>query len=121
MGGLRVAIDQGQDGAGALVPDTSPHAGLTEIKARAVVQGHAARRNKGWNAMYASDVAQRHFSAAVDEAEKAGLGHEAVCRALLNLVVSKYLETRPVTDIQAELRFIAENCDPDTDFTFMRP
>ncbi|MHC2379527.1 hypothetical protein [Bradyrhizobium liaoningense] len=51
--------------------------------------------------MYASDVAQRHFSAAVNEAETAGLGHEAVCRALLGLVISKYLETRSVADIQA--------------------
>jgi hypothetical protein len=71
--------------------------------------------------MSASEVAQRHFSAAVDEAEAAGLGYETVCRALLNLVISKYLQTRSVPDIQAELRFIAENCDPDTDFMFMRP
>ncbi|PDT92191.1 hypothetical protein CO669_02715 [Bradyrhizobium sp. Y36] len=71
--------------------------------------------------MYASDVAQRHFSAAIDDAEASGLGHEAVCRALLGLVISKYLETRSVADIQAELRFVAENCDPDTDFMFMRP
>jgi hypothetical protein len=40
---------------------------------------------------------------------------------LLGLVISKYLETRSVADIQAELRFIAENCDPDTDLMFMRP
>ena len=113
-------LTRDQDGAAALVPD-SPYGGLTEIKAQAVIQGHAGRKDKGWNAMYASDIAQRHFSAAVDEAETAGLGHEAVCRALLNLVISKYLETRPVADIQAELRFIAENCDPDTDFMFMRP
>jgi hypothetical protein len=71
--------------------------------------------------MHASDVAQRHFSAAVDEAETTGIGHEPVCRALLNLVITKYLETRSVSDIQAELRFLAENCDPDTDFMFMRP
>lgn len=71
--------------------------------------------------MNASDIAQRHFSAAVDEAETSGVGYEPVCRALLNLVISKYLETRSIADIQAELRFIAENCDPDTDFAFMRP
>ena len=71
--------------------------------------------------MNASDIAQCHFSAAVDQAETSGVGYEPVCRALLNLVISKYLETRSVADIQAELRFIAENCDPDTDFAFMRP
>src|SRR5262245_53902046 len=48
------------------------------------------------NAMNASDIAQRHFSAAVDEAETSGLGYEPVCRSLLNLVISKYLETRSV-------------------------
>lgn len=94
---------------------------MTEIKAKAAIPGHATPREKGWDAMYASDVAQRHFSAAIDEAETSGFGHEAVCRALLNLVITKYLETRSVADIQAELRFIAENCDPDTDFMFMRP
>jgi hypothetical protein len=108
-----------QDGARALVPASAR--GLTEIKARAAIRGQAIQWKREWNAMYASDVAQRHFSAAIDEAETSGLGHEAVCRALLNLVISKYLETRSVADIQAELRFIAENCDPDTDFMFMRP
>ena len=54
------------------------------------------------------------------EAES-GAGHDAVCRALLSLVVAKYLESRSLADVQSELRFVAENCDPDTDFMFMRP
>jgi len=71
--------------------------------------------------MSATEIAKRHFSAALAEAEAAGLGHDSVCRALLGLVVSKYLEGRNVSDVQSELRFIADNCDPDTDFAFMRP
>jgi len=71
--------------------------------------------------MSATEIAKRHFSAAVAEAEAAGLGHEGVCRALLGVVVTKYLESRNVADVQAELRFVAENCDPDSDFMFMRP
>ncbi|WP_291843492.1 hypothetical protein [Bradyrhizobium sp.] len=71
--------------------------------------------------MSASEIAARHFSAAIAEAERAGTGYDSVCRALLGLVVSKYLETREVSDVQAELRFVAENCDPGTDFMFMRP
>jgi hypothetical protein len=71
--------------------------------------------------MSASEIAHRHFSAAVAEAESAGQGTDSLCRALLGLVVSKYLESRTVSDVQAELRFVAENCDPDTDFNFMRP
>ncbi len=71
--------------------------------------------------MSASEIAKLHFSAAVAEAEAAGVGHDSVCRSLLGLVVSKYLENRSVSDVQSELRFLAENCDPGTDFIFMRP
>ena len=71
--------------------------------------------------MSATDIATRHFTAALSEADGAGLGDDSVCRALLGLVVAKYLESRAVADVQSELRFIADNCDPDTDFMFMRP
>ena len=71
--------------------------------------------------MSAAEIAKRHFAAAVAEAEKAGLGHDTVCRAMLGLVVAKYLESRDVADVQSELRFVADNCDPETDFAFMRP
>ncbi len=71
--------------------------------------------------MSATEIAQRHFSAAVAEADRTGHGADSVCRAMLSLVVTKYLESRPVTDVQSELRFVADNCDPDTDFAFMRP
>jgi hypothetical protein len=71
--------------------------------------------------MSATEIAERHFSAAMAEAEHGGTGHDAVCRALLSLVVAKYLESRQLGDVQSELRFVADNCDPDTDFMFMRP
>lgn len=71
--------------------------------------------------MNASEIAKRHFQAAVREAESEGLGTDSVSRSLLGLVVSKYLESRSVADVQSELRFVADNCDPDTDFVFMRP
>ena len=71
--------------------------------------------------MSATEIAQRHFSAAIAEAESAGVGPDSVCRALLGLLVSKYLESRAIADVQSELRFVADNCDPDTDFMFMRP
>ena len=72
-------------------------------------------------AMSAAEIAHRHFAAAVAEAESAGQGTDSLCRTLLGLVVSKYLENRAVPDVQSELRFVADNCDPDTDFNFMRP
>jgi len=71
--------------------------------------------------MSATEIATRHFSAAVAEAESVGQGVDGVCRALLSLVVAKYLESREVTDVQSELHFVADNCDPGTDFMFMRP
>lgn len=71
--------------------------------------------------MSVTEIAKQHFARAVAEAEAAGLGHDSVCRALLGLVVSKYLESRSVADVQSELRFLADNCDPATDFAFMRP
>ncbi|MDP1529746.1 MAG: hypothetical protein Q8M05_10240 [Rhodoferax sp.] len=71
--------------------------------------------------MSATEIAKRHFSAAIAEAEAAGMGHDSVCRAFLGLVVAKYLESRSVSDAQSELRFVADNCDPGTDFMFMRP
>ena len=71
--------------------------------------------------MSASEIANRHFNAAMEEARTAGENSDGVCRAMLNLVVAKYLETRSVADVQSELHFLADNCDPDTDFAFMRP
>ena len=69
----------------------------------------------------ASEIASRHFAAALAEAKTAGLDDDGVCRSLLGLIVAKYLETRSVSDVQSELHFLADNCDPDADFAFMRP
>ncbi len=71
--------------------------------------------------MSVSENARRQFDAALQEGEAAGLDHDGLCRALLSLIVAKYLTTRDVADVQSELRFVADNCDPDTDFMFMRP
>jgi hypothetical protein len=71
--------------------------------------------------MSATEIAKTHFLAAIAEAESAGLDCDGACRALLGLVVAKYLENREVSDVQSELRFAADNCDPDADFMFMRP
>lgn len=71
--------------------------------------------------MSVSEIARRHFDAALQEAEAADLDQDGLCRSLLSLIVSKYLTTRDVADVQSELRFVADNCDPETDFMFMRP
>jgi len=71
--------------------------------------------------MSAANIARRHFGAAIVEAVAAGHDPDALARQMLGLVVSKYLENRPVDDVRSELIFVAENCDPDTEFVFMRP
>lgn len=71
--------------------------------------------------MSAAEIARRHFDAAITEADAAGLDQDNICRSLLGLVVSKYLTSRGVADVQSELHFVADNCDPDTDFMFTRP
>jgi hypothetical protein len=69
----------------------------------------------------ADGIARWHFEAAVAEAVAAGHDPDTLARRMLGLAVAKYLENRPVEDVRAELTFVAENCDPDTDFVFTRP
>lgn len=71
--------------------------------------------------MSAAAIAERHFKAALAEANVEGVDADVLCRSVLGLVVNEYVRTRTVADVQSELRFVADNCDPDTDFMFMRP
>lgn len=71
--------------------------------------------------MTSGAIAKHHLEAAITAARAEGVDLDALCRSLLGLVVAKSLETRAVSDVQAELRFVAENCDPGTDHIFMRP
>ena len=67
------------------------------------------------------EIAREHFNAALAEAAEHGFGADVTARYFLNLVVAKYLETRTIDDVRSELVFVAENCDPETDYMFMRP
>ncbi|MBL6853330.1 MAG: hypothetical protein ISS15_15510 [Alphaproteobacteria bacterium] len=71
--------------------------------------------------MSADQIARRHFGAALAEAAAQGQDPDATARCLLNLVLESYLARRSVADVRSELLFLADNCDPDTDFMFMRP
>lgn len=71
--------------------------------------------------MSAFDIAEKHFDAALAEAKAGGFDTDATARHLLGLVIAQYLQTRSVKDVQSELTYLAENCDPDTDYVFMRP
>lgn len=71
--------------------------------------------------MDASTIAKRHLELAIREATEAGSDADATARYMLGWVVAEFLANRPVEDVRAELLFVAENCDPNTDFMFMRP
>jgi hypothetical protein len=71
--------------------------------------------------MSAQEIAKRHFTAALAEAAAELESPDTVARCMLNLVIETYLKTRAIKDVRSELQFVAENCDPDTDFMFMRP
>ncbi|BCW88684.1 hypothetical protein sos41_18250 [Alphaproteobacteria bacterium SO-S41] len=71
--------------------------------------------------MTPSQIAKRHFEAALAEAAADSQDQEAVARGFLGLVVAAFLERRGLADARAELLAAAENADPDTDYAFMRP
>lgn len=71
--------------------------------------------------MSASDIARRHFAAALAEAKAQGADPDAVARMTLSLVIETFLQRRSVADVRAEILGAAENVDPDTDYAFMRP
>ncbi len=71
--------------------------------------------------MSAAAIAKRHFDEAIREAKAAGYDADGTARYMLNCVIAKYLESRTVKDVRSELQFVAENCDPETDYMFMRP
>lgn len=71
--------------------------------------------------MSASDIARRHFAAALAEAKAQNADPDAVARMTLSLVIETFLQRRSVADVRAEILGAAENVDPDTDYAFMRP
>jgi len=71
--------------------------------------------------MSAAAIARKHFEAAIAEATAAGYDTDSLSRYMLDCVVAAYLAHRPFADVQSELRFVADNCDPAADFIFMRP
>jgi len=71
--------------------------------------------------MSATAIARHHLEKALAQAEAEGAGTDSVARAMLSEVIATFLKYRTVADVRAELLGAAENCDPDTDYVFMRP
>ncbi len=68
-----------------------------------------------------NEIVQRHVAAMMAEADEKNVPSDLIGRALLNEVLDIYRRSRGNDDISSELHFVADNLDPDTDFTFMRP
>ncbi len=54
-------------------------------------------------------------------AEAKKIPSDLIGRALINEAVRIYQQERSIADIAQELTFLAENLDPDEEYTFMRP
>jgi hypothetical protein len=67
------------------------------------------------------ELVNRHVNAMLIEAAGQQLPTDVLGRELLAHVIRIYSMTRSWGDIAAELQFAAENVDPATEFTFMRP
>lgn len=67
------------------------------------------------------ELARRHLEALFEEAAEAQVSRDAIARALLNEILRAWVQERPWTDVADELRFTADQLEPDQDFMFMRP
>ncbi len=67
------------------------------------------------------ELVQRHVEALIEAAAAAGVPADVAARLLLQEVVEIWKRDRSLDDISSELKFVADNLDPDTDFEFMRP
>jgi len=71
--------------------------------------------------MTPSEIARKHFDAALHEAEACACGSATVGRHMIDTVIAHFLKSREVDDVRKELQFMIDTMDPDTDFIFMRP
>ena len=69
----------------------------------------------------ANEIAKSHFQAMLAEAKQRGIPTDILGRALLQEVLQLWLKERSHEDVASELKFKADNLDPETDFEFMRP
>jgi hypothetical protein len=71
--------------------------------------------------MNASQIAKRHFEAAIAEGKTQSVSADTLARAMLSHAIATFLTSRTPNDVRQELLSAAENVDPDTDYAFMRP
>ncbi len=69
----------------------------------------------------ATEIAKSHLQAMLAEAKKRSVPTDILGRTLLQEVLQLWLKERSHDDVASELKFTADNLDPETDFEFMRP
>ncbi|MGR8921344.1 MAG: hypothetical protein ACU85V_17140 [Gammaproteobacteria bacterium] len=73
--------------------------------------------------MGASDrqLVNRHLEALLAEAAQDRVPEDLLGRLLVEAAIGLWRNGRGIDDIAAELRYTAENLDPDLEYPFMRP
>lgn len=67
------------------------------------------------------ELVQRHFAKLLEEARARGMPDDVIGRMVLNEVVELWKAQRSIEDIAGQLKFVADNLDPDLEYEFMRP
>jgi hypothetical protein len=68
-----------------------------------------------------SELVAAHVQTLLAEAQDKNIPTDLIGRELINAAIQIYQAKRSIDDIAQELTFLAENLDPDTEYTFMRP
>lgn len=68
-----------------------------------------------------SEIVKRHVSALIEETKASGTPTDVVGRMLIQEAIELWNAERDWQDIASELKFMADNLDPDLDYEFMRP
>lgn len=66
-------------------------------------------------------LVKNHIEQLLARAKEQDIPSDLIGRELMNQVIEIYRLERSNEDIAQELQFVADNLDPDTEFTFMRP
>lgn len=68
-----------------------------------------------------SDIAKKHMDAAIAEAAETGYGADDIARTMLTFAIHAMRQSKKPKEILEELQYVADNLDPDREYTFMRP
>lgn len=68
-----------------------------------------------------TEIVRRHTEAALTEAAAAGLGHDQIGRAMLDVAAEVLGRDRSPQEVAEEMMFIARNLGDEEDHSFMRP